>query len=258
MRGLAHHLALTDGPALPSTPSSRWNPPLRSEADVAAVTAGLADGTIDAIATDHAPHAGDEGAPVRKEAPPGMLRGRDRAGGGDHQTGRARVMPLADVLGALSWRPGASPVSTRPGTACRRSRWGTRPTSVCSIHPAEQWVVDPVAWPAAPATRRSRAGADRPGPPPPSCGQPTVIDRQAQRWPQAHGEAALVLAIATASCLEGEAIGALEERVVSGQGGRVLTHRALRLPGDRHRPELRGPGDRLHLSPHRQLRHEPR
>src|SRR5262249_40647281 len=50
------HLALTDAECASFDPVFKMNPPLRSDADVAAVTAGLADGTIDAIATDHAPH----------------------------------------------------------------------------------------------------------------------------------------------------------------------------------------------------------
>ena len=49
------------------------NPPLRTDADVAAVKAGLADGTIDAIATDHAPHTQEAKEAPFDQAPPGML-----------------------------------------------------------------------------------------------------------------------------------------------------------------------------------------
>ncbi len=55
-----HHLTLTDEAVLGYDTNTRMNPPLRSSADVEAVVAGLADGTIDCIATDHAPHSSVE------------------------------------------------------------------------------------------------------------------------------------------------------------------------------------------------------
>src|SRR5699024_3719365 len=51
-----HHLLLTDEMLTDYDPAYKVNPPLRTAADVAAVRAGLADGTIDIVATDHAPH----------------------------------------------------------------------------------------------------------------------------------------------------------------------------------------------------------
>ena len=55
-----HYFTLTDEAVLGYNTNAKMNPPLRSAADVAAMKAGLADGTIDAIATDHAPHHPDE------------------------------------------------------------------------------------------------------------------------------------------------------------------------------------------------------
>jgi dihydroorotase len=55
-----HHFSLTDEKVQGYNPVYRVSPPLRSAADVAAVKAGLRDGTIDAIATDHAPHTAEE------------------------------------------------------------------------------------------------------------------------------------------------------------------------------------------------------
>src|SRR5205823_5828113 len=52
-----HHLLLTDDLAAGYDPVFKVNPPLRTAEDVAALRAGLADGTIDCVATDHAPHA---------------------------------------------------------------------------------------------------------------------------------------------------------------------------------------------------------
>ena len=55
-----HHLLLTDAACTSYDPNYKMNPPLRSAADVAALRAGVADGTIDCLATDHAPHSKEE------------------------------------------------------------------------------------------------------------------------------------------------------------------------------------------------------
>ncbi len=68
-----HHFTLTDGCCASYDPVFKVHPPLRTEADVAAIKAGLADGTIDAIATDHAPHTPDSKELPFDQAPPGML-----------------------------------------------------------------------------------------------------------------------------------------------------------------------------------------
>jgi dihydroorotase len=68
-----HHMLLTHAAVAGYDPVFKVNPPLRTEADVAAVVAGLCDGTIDAIATDHAPHAPEAKDAPFDQAPPGML-----------------------------------------------------------------------------------------------------------------------------------------------------------------------------------------
>jgi dihydroorotase len=68
-----HHFTLTDAALGSYDPVYKVNPPLRSAADVGAVKAGLADGTIDAIATDHAPHTREDKEVELAVAPPGML-----------------------------------------------------------------------------------------------------------------------------------------------------------------------------------------
>ena len=68
-----HHLALTDEALRGYDPVFKVNPPLRTAADIAALKAGLADGTIDAIATDHAPHPTEDKERPIDDAPPGML-----------------------------------------------------------------------------------------------------------------------------------------------------------------------------------------
>jgi len=68
-----HHLALTDEATSGFDTHTKMAPPLRSDADVRACREGLVDGTIDAIATDHAPHAVHEKEVDFVEAPPGIL-----------------------------------------------------------------------------------------------------------------------------------------------------------------------------------------
>ena len=68
-----HHFALTEGAAAGLDTSAKMNPPLRSESDRQAVLKGLADGTINAIATDHAPHAEDEKCGQFSAAPDGII-----------------------------------------------------------------------------------------------------------------------------------------------------------------------------------------
>lgn len=68
-----HHFSLTDDAVRTYDTNTRVNPPLRSAADVAAVKVGLADGTIDAIASDHAPHSIEEKQVEFDAAPPGMI-----------------------------------------------------------------------------------------------------------------------------------------------------------------------------------------
>ncbi len=68
-----HHLTLTDEANLGFDTNTKMAPPLRSVADVEACRRGLVDGTIDAIATDHAPHAVHEKEVEFTTAPPGIL-----------------------------------------------------------------------------------------------------------------------------------------------------------------------------------------
>jgi dihydroorotase len=117
------------------------NPPLRTAADIAALKAGLADGTIDAIATDHAPHPTEDKERPIDDAPPGML-GLETALG----VALAELdMPLVDVVGALSWKPAAiAGVADRHGLPIEagstanlvvfdpEARWQVRPAALAS------------------------------------------------------------------------------------------------------------------------------
>ena len=68
-----HHFTLTDEALEGYDTNTKMNPPLREAADVEAMLAGLADGTIDVIATDHAPHHADEKALEFDRAPFGIV-----------------------------------------------------------------------------------------------------------------------------------------------------------------------------------------
>lgn len=68
-----HHLSLIDENLLGFDPLFKVNPPLRTKDDIAALVEGVRDGTIDAVATDHAPHADHTKQMPLEQAPPGML-----------------------------------------------------------------------------------------------------------------------------------------------------------------------------------------
>lgn len=68
-----HHFSLTEDAVLSHGTLAKVNPPLRLESDREAILDGIADGTIDIIATDHAPHAKDEKAQEFTKAPSGMI-----------------------------------------------------------------------------------------------------------------------------------------------------------------------------------------
>jgi dihydroorotase len=68
-----HHLSLDENRLATFDTVYKVNPPLRSPADIAALRAGVIDGTIDALATDHAPHPRRDKELALDQAPPGML-----------------------------------------------------------------------------------------------------------------------------------------------------------------------------------------
>ncbi|MDQ3468932.1 MAG: dihydroorotase [Actinomycetota bacterium] len=133
-----HHLSLTDEALRGYDPLFKVNPPLRTPTDIAALAAGLADGTVDAIATDHAPHPADDKERPLDQAPPGMV-GLETALG---VALAALDMPLADVVGALSWKPAAiAGVADRHGRPVAPGE----PANLCVFDPHERWQVRPAA-----------------------------------------------------------------------------------------------------------------
>jgi len=115
-----HHLLLTDELVRSYDPIFKVNPPLRSSDDVAAVREGLADGTIDCVATDHAPHPMEDKECEWSAAAFGML-GLETA---------LSVVQLAMVDSAmLSWSDVARVMSTVPAAIGRVEAHG-RPLAV--------------------------------------------------------------------------------------------------------------------------------
>jgi dihydroorotase len=134
-----HHFTLTDAECAGFDPLFKVHPPLRTDADVAAVRAGLADGTIDAIATDHAPHTPESKERPFEEAPPGMLGLETALALTLTELVEPGILPLADALALLSWRPAAIAGLSSHGQAVAPGA----PANLAVIDPALQWEVDP-------------------------------------------------------------------------------------------------------------------
>ena len=135
-----HHLVLAHGACCSFDPVFKVNPPLRTEADQEALAVGLADGTIDALATDHAPHAPETKEVPFEEAPPGML-GLETAFAlaCTHLVEPGRL-GLEQVLGALSWRPARIAGLAAEGFGGPIAPG--RPAHLAVVDLAETWVVD--------------------------------------------------------------------------------------------------------------------
>jgi len=102
-----HHLLLTDRAVLDAGLDSNWKmqPPLRAESDAAALLAGIADGTIDAIASDHAPHTRDEKALEFQAAPFGIVGLETSLALGLDRLVRPGIVSLARLVELMSTGP---------------------------------------------------------------------------------------------------------------------------------------------------------
>lgn len=132
-----HHLALTDAAVVGFDTNTKMNPPLRSEEDRAALIEGVRDGTIDAIATDHAPHHSDEKMLEYDRAPSGVV-GLETALGVvltvlHHSAG----VPLSRIVEMLTINP-AKAFSLPAGRLAVGSA-----ADVTIFDPQREWTVDP-------------------------------------------------------------------------------------------------------------------
>jgi dihydroorotase len=133
-----HHLLLTDELATSYDPVFKVNPPLRTAEDVAALRAGLVEGVIDVVATDHAPHATEDKECEWEYARPGML---------GLETALAIVVQtcLADGLG---WDGIAERMSRTPARIAGLTEHGHdpapgAPATFTLVDPGAGWRVDP-------------------------------------------------------------------------------------------------------------------
>jgi dihydroorotase len=126
-----HHLLLTEDLATTYNPVFKVNPPLRTKADVEAVREGLADGTIDIVATDHAPHPVEDKDCEWSAAAFGML---------GLETALSVVQHTMVDSGMMSWADVADRMSVRPARIGQLADQG-RPLAAGS--PANLVLVDP-------------------------------------------------------------------------------------------------------------------
>lgn len=130
-----HHFTLTDEACKDYDATFKVDPPLRTDADVAAIIEGLADGTIDVIATDHAPHESHTKQMPFDQAPPGMIGLETAFGLANTQLGLDPV----EIVDLMSIRPaelaGLSERHGRPVVA-------GEPANLTVFDPAKKWTVD--------------------------------------------------------------------------------------------------------------------
>ncbi len=138
-----HHLALDEGKLRTYDSRFKMNPPLRGEADVAAVVAGLADGTIDCIASDHAPHTTEEKALEFSGCPNGIV---------------GLETTLGVVLTDLVATGRLTAVRAIEAMTCAPARlFGLSAGTLAVGAPADVTIIDPkAAWKVDPAKFRSR------------------------------------------------------------------------------------------------------
>jgi dihydroorotase len=173
-----HHLLLTDECAESYDPVFKVNPPLRTDADVTALRAALAEGVIDAVATDHAPHAVEDKETEWAQARPGML--------GLEQALSVVIASMVEP-GLLDWRGVADRMSTRPASIGRLAEHGRplapgEPANLVLVDPAARAAVDPAAT-ASRSRNNPYAGRELPGRVVATFlrGEPTVLDGKATR-----------------------------------------------------------------------------
>ncbi len=130
-----HYFTLTDAAVIEQGAAAKMNPPLRSEQDRQAVRAALADGTLDCIATDHAPHAPEEKATGLAQAPNGII-GLETAFPISMELVKDGVVPLSRLVELFTAAPArilGLPCGLFPGA----------PADVAVFDPEVEFVIEP-------------------------------------------------------------------------------------------------------------------
>ena len=132
-----HHLTLTEESVIGYDTNAKMSPPLRTEEDVEALRAAVADGTIDVIATDHAPHHYDEKEREFADAPNGIV-GLETALGVVHTAlVRSGIIGLPTLIDRMSAAPAR--IFGLPGGSLGRGAIA----DVTILDPDRRWTVDP-------------------------------------------------------------------------------------------------------------------
>lgn len=135
-----HHLVLTHEAVEGYRTEAKMNPPLRAEEDVAAVRAGLADGTLDTLATDHAPHHYDEKEAAFADAPNGIV---------GLETALGIVLTRVVAEGVIDLPTMVDRMSCQPARVFKLPGGTLAPGSVADVtvfDPEAVWTVDPKAF----------------------------------------------------------------------------------------------------------------
>lgn len=135
-----HHLVLTEAAVEGYRTEAKMNPPLRSQEDVEAVRVGLADGTLDTIATDHAPHHYDEKEAAFAEAPNGIVGLETALGIVLTRVVKEGLIDLSTMIERMSCQP-ARAFNLPGGTLAEGAV-----ADVTVFDPNEVWTVDPAAF----------------------------------------------------------------------------------------------------------------
>ena len=133
-----HHLVFTDEDLSGYDTNLKVNPPLRAPEDREALRAGVADGTIDVVATDHAPHAVEEKEAEFDQAPPGTI---------GLETALAVILTELVAPGHMSLSRAVEALSTAPARILGAGDHGGpiepgRPANLVAFDPAEEWLVE--------------------------------------------------------------------------------------------------------------------
>ncbi len=132
-----HHFALTHDACANYDTNTKMNPPLRELADVEAIRVGLEDGTIDAIATDHAPHHYETKDRDFDEAPFGVVGLETALGLGISELVTPGLLTLPQLIRRMSTDPAR--IFHLPGGTLQPGM----PADLCIFDPEARWVVEP-------------------------------------------------------------------------------------------------------------------
>lgn len=134
-----HHFTLTEDAVITHGTLAKMNPPLREEADRMAIIEGLRDGTIDMIATDHAPHSAEEKAKPLTEAPSGIIGLETSLSLGIRELVNKGYLSMTELIRKMSYAP-AKLYHLDAGYLAEGG-----PADLVVFDPHKEWVVDTFA-----------------------------------------------------------------------------------------------------------------